>query len=195
MHIEADRALIPAHTPSVRHLSIRVTTPGRHARAVRLEITSTSSVDLMVLNGLDVDTAPGRVRVNLGDLGADAGITIAVAVSCAPHLLGTVAFVDCRVSDRDGALFREPMRIEWRAAEARDNERQPVNHTVLVEVADILAERARATARAANDRGEYVEARRVLRDITEHVLALAPGNRQIISIVDRLRRDELELRG
>jgi hypothetical protein len=193
MHIEADRALIPAHTPSVRHLSIRISTPGRDVRDVLLEISCTSSVDLMVLNGLDVDTAPGLVRVKLGDLAADAGMTIAVAISCTPHLLGTVAFVDCRVSDRDGALFQEPMRIDWRAAEARENERQPVNHTVLVEVADILAERARATARAANDRGEYVEARRVLRDIIEHVLALAPGNRQIISIVDRLRREELQL--
>jgi Ca-activated chloride channel family protein len=163
------------------------------ARDVVLDITCSTGVDAMMLNGFAVDTAPGRVRVKLGDLVADQEITIAVAVSCGAHLLETTAFVDCRVTDRDGALHPEPIRVEWRAADAAETERQPINYAVLVTVAEILAERARVTALAANRRGQFEEARRVIRDIIQHLLGLAPGNRQIIAIVDALRRDELEL--
>lgn len=163
------------------------------ARDVVLDITCSTGVEAMVLSGFATDASAGRVRVRLGDLVADQEITLAVAVSCAPHLLESTASVDCRVTDRDAALYGEPMRIEWRAADAGANESQPVNQAVLVAVAEVLAERARATALAANRRGEYDEARRVIRDMIEHLLSLAPGNRQIIAIVDRLRRDEAEL--
>ena len=163
------------------------------ARDAVFDLTCGSYVDATVLNGFPVETTPGRVRVKLGDLIADQEITLAIAVSCAPQPLESTAFVDCRVTDRDGALFQEPMRMAWRAADLRENERQPVNQEVLVTVADVLAQRARATALAANRRGEFEDARRVIRDIVEHLLGLAPGNRKIIEIIDGLRRDELAL--
>jgi Ca-activated chloride channel family protein len=163
------------------------------ARDVVLDITCSTGVEAMVLNGFATDAVAGRVRVRLGDLVADQEITLAVAISCAPHPLEGTASVDCRVTDRDAALYGEPLRIEWRAADAVANESQPVNQAMLVAVAEILAERARAVALAANRRGEYDEARRVIRDMVAHLLSLAPGNRQIIAIVDRLRRDEAEL--
>lgn len=163
------------------------------ARDVVLDITCGTGVNAMVLNGYPADSAPGRVRTKLGDLVADQEITLAVAVSCSAHLLESTAFVDCRVTDRDGRLHREPIRVEWRAADTIETERQPVNYAVLVTVAGILADRARATALAANRRGQFEEARRVIRDIVEHLLGLAPGNREVLAIIDTLRREELEL--
>jgi Ca-activated chloride channel family protein len=163
------------------------------ARDAVLDITCSTGVDATVLNGFAAETTRGRVRVKLGDLVADQEITLAVAVSCAPHLLEATAFADCRVTDRDAALCQEPIRVEWRAAEVHETERQPVNQAVLVAVAEVLAERALATALAANRRGQYDEARRVIRNVLDHLLGLAPGNREVIAIIDRLRHEELAL--
>jgi Ca-activated chloride channel family protein len=159
------------------------------ARDVVLDLTCSTGVDATVLNGFAADTAPGRVRIKLGDLVADQEITLAVAVSFAPQLLEAGAFVDCRVTDRDGALYREPMRVDWRAADAAENDRQPVNQAVIVRVAEVLAERARATALAANRRGDYREARHVIDRIVQHLRGLAPGNKHIQALIEALRNE------
>lgn len=133
------------------------------------------------------------MRVKLGDLVADQEITLAIAIRCAPLVLETMVYVDCRVTDRDGVLYQEPMRMEWRATGADANEQQPVNQAVLAAVAEVLAERARATALSANRRGNYENARSVLRDIIKHLKAIAPGNEQVLAIINRLRQDEKEM--
>ena len=56
--------------------------------------------------------APEAPHLPLGDLVAGQEILLAVAISCAPHLLGSTASVDCRVTDRDAVLYGEPMRID-----------------------------------------------------------------------------------
>jgi Ca-activated chloride channel homolog len=160
------------------------------ARDVVLDLTSSTGVDALVLNGFPVNTSPGRVRIVLGDLVADQEVTLALAVSCAAHLTEATAFVDCRVTDRDGVLFSDPMRVEWRAAHPIEEARQPVNHAVLIRVAEVLAERARATALAANRRGEFQEARHVIRNMIQHLRGLAAGSPQIQAIVAQLEEDE-----
>ncbi|HXG89469.1 MAG TPA: VWA domain-containing protein [Vicinamibacterales bacterium] len=163
------------------------------ARDAVFDLTCGSGVEATVLNGFPVETAGGRVRVKLGDLVANQEITLAIAISWTPQLMETITFVDCRVTDRDSALYQEPMRVEWRTTDSEANARQPVNQAVLVAVAEVLAERARATALSANRRGQYDDAQRVLRDMIQHLQGLAPGNEQVMAIIDRLRHDELEL--
>ena len=48
------------------------------------------------------------------------------------------------------------------------------------------------TALAANRRGHFAEARRVLREVIAFIETLAPGNERIAAIIERLRRDEGE---
>lgn len=163
------------------------------ARDVVVDLTCSSGVAATVLNGFATDTSAGRVRVSLGDLVADQEVTLVIAVSCRPSPLETMATVDCRVTDRDHVLYQEPMRVEWRAATPTDAARQPVNQHVLVAVGRVLAERARIAALGANRRGEFDEARRIIRDIVEHLRGLAPGNQQVAAIVGDLRRDERRL--
>jgi Ca-activated chloride channel family protein len=91
------------------------------------DVTCGPGVEAMVLNDFPVEASDGRVRVRLGDLVADQEITLALAITCAPRSPEAAAFVDCRVTDRDAALFQEPMRMEWRAADLAENQRQPVN--------------------------------------------------------------------
>jgi hypothetical protein len=101
--------------------------------------------------------------------------------------------VDCRVSDRDRVLPQAPLRVEWEAVDDGANQHQPVNQAVLVTVAGVLAGRARAAARAANQRGDFDEAQRVIRNMVVHLRGLAPDNGQIAAIIDRLWHDESEL--
>ncbi|HXG88037.1 MAG TPA: VWA domain-containing protein [Vicinamibacterales bacterium] len=163
------------------------------ARDATLDIACPPGIEVTALNGLPTETAHSHLRVKLGDLVADQEITLALAVSFAPQLLESVTFVDCSLTDRDGKLYPEPMRVEWRAADTAANTIQPVNQQVLVVVAELLADRARATALSFNRRGQYDEVQRVLRDVIEHLRGLAPGNPQVVAIIDRLRHEELEL--
>jgi Ca-activated chloride channel family protein len=162
------------------------------ARDAVFDITCGPGVGAIALNGSRVETSDGRLRVRLGDLVADQEITLALAITCGPAAAEQIVFVDCRVTDRDGALFQEPMRVEWRVADAAANQRQPVNRSVLIVVADIIAERERMTALAANRRGNFDEARRVLSEVIAFIETLAPGHDRIAAIIDRLRRDEAE---
>jgi Ca-activated chloride channel family protein len=155
-------------------------------RDVAFEVATGPGVSVMLLNDLPAETNEGRLRVRLGDLVADQEITMALAITCAPRPAGGVAFADCRVADRDGQFCGHPMRVEWTAADMGANERQPVNQDVLVAVASVLADRARAMALAENRRGNFVEARRILRDMIEHLRGLAPGHEEVRQIVDRL---------
>lgn len=160
------------------------------ARDAVFDITCGPGVTAMLLNDLPVESSEGRLRVRLGDLVADQEVTFAVAVTCARRAAGQTAFVDCRVTDRRAALFQQPMRVEWRAADAAANEQQPVNQAVLVVVANVLADRARSLALAANRRRDFEEARRILRNRLELLRRLAPGNAQVDSVIDALRQLE-----
>ena len=161
------------------------------ARDAVFDVTCGPGVSAMLLNDLPVDASDGRLRVKLGDLVADQEMTLALAIRCAPRSAGETAFVDCRVTDRDAALFQQPMRVEWLAADAAANDQQPVNHDVLVAVATVLADHARSMALAANRRGDFDEARRILRDMVEHLHALSSGREAIVQIIEGLRHLEI----
>ncbi len=91
------------------------------ARDVVLDLTCSTGVNATVLSGYPVETSPGRVRVKLGDLVADQEIRFVIAAAIAEQPVESIAFIDCRVTDREGVLFSEPMRMEWRAADAAAN--------------------------------------------------------------------------
>ena len=95
----------------------------------------------------DVDHAPALSSTRmlsscLGDVVANQEITLALAITCAPSAAEQIAFVDCRLTDRDGALFHEPMRVQWHVpADAALNQWQPVSQSVLIAIGNIGAER------------------------------------------------------
>jgi Ca-activated chloride channel family protein len=163
------------------------------ARDVTLDLTCGHGVEAVVLNALPVEASEGRVRVRLGDLVADQEVTLAVSVTCAPHPAEATVFVDCRVTDRDAALYREPLRVDWRAASAAEHDAQPVNAGVVVAAAELIAERARTAALQANRHGDYDAARRIMRDLIQHLRALAPDHPAIEVLIARLRDEEREL--
>lgn len=132
-------------------------------------------------------SAPGVLRVPLGDLVAnqEVALVVAVGVRQAPAAGDTVS-VQCRVADREQRLPALPMEVAWTAAEVAADQAQPVNADVLVEVARLLAEQARTMALTANRRGAYDEARRILADMAQTLRALLPGDARVAAIAARL---------
>jgi hypothetical protein len=100
--------------------------------------------------------------------------------------------VTLRLADRDGALFAQPMEVEWRATGADADATQPVNTDVLVEAAKHMAARARAVALAANRRGDLDAARNILKTTAETLRALAPGVRQVEALAAELEAEQAE---
>jgi Ca-activated chloride channel family protein len=171
------------------------------ARDAVFEITAGPGVDLGVLNDVLADAAPGVLRVRLGDLVAEQEVTLVVAVGVrrVPAVgeavavgvrrvpaVGEAVAVRCRLSDRDQALFAQPFAVEWTVVAPAVNDQQPVNTQVLVAVARLLAEQARARALAANGRGQFDDAHRILRDMAVTLRGLAPGDAEIAALADDL---------
>lgn len=161
------------------------------ARDVVFEIAAGPGVDLGLLNDRSTASAPGVLRVPLGDLVAnqEVALVVAVGVRQAPAA-GDAVSVQCRVADREQRLPALPMEVAWTAADAAADQAQPVNADVLVEVARLLAEQARTMALTANRRGAYDEARRILADMAQTLHALLPGDARVAAIAARLH-DEM----
>ena len=162
------------------------------ARDAVFEVSCDPGVEAMVLNGFPMQHVDGRLRVQLGNLVADQEVTLIVAVAFKGTLSEGVSLgVQCRVSDADGALFPEPVAVNWRAVGTAEDEQQPVNREVRLAVATLLADRARAQALAANRRGDFEVARRIIRQMLDDLRAMAPGDREVLALIDQLHHDEL----
>ncbi|MDP2388775.1 MAG: hypothetical protein Q8N52_00500, partial [Acidobacteriota bacterium] len=162
------------------------------AREVVFEVSCDPGVEAMILNELPSEQADGRLRVQCGDLVADQELVLIVAVAFkGAHPEGAELGVQCRVSDRHHVLFAEPVPVTWRSVAALEDRTQPVNRDVRLAVAAMLAERARSTALAANRRGDFDAAKRILREMVDDLRAMAPGDKGVLALIDQLHHDEV----
>jgi hypothetical protein len=163
------------------------------ARDAVFEVACDPGVEAMVVNGLAIERVEGRLRVQLGNLIADQEITLIIAVAFkGSQSEGVTLGVQCRVEDRDHVLYPEPIGVSWRAVAAAEDAAQPVNTAARLAVATMLAGRARSAALAANRRGDFEGAKRILREIADDLRALAPGDKQVQALITQLHHDEME---
>lgn len=158
------------------------------ARDVVFEVRGGAGVSVAVLNPLPVSPIGEVTRVRLGDLVAEQEVTLLLAVTCGARAEGERAWVDCRVVDREAVLHHEPMHVEWTAVPAEQDRAQPVNRDVVLAVARMLAEGARAQALAANRRGMFKDAGAALHDAASQIDQL--GDDSAVQAVARLLLDE-----
>lgn len=162
------------------------------AREVVFEVACDPGVEAMVLNELPSEQAAGRLRVQCGDLVADQELVLIVAIAFkGAHPEVAQLGVQCRVSDRHHALFTEPVPVTWRSVAVVEDTTQPVNRDVRLAAAAMLAERARSSALAANRRGDFDEAKRILREMVDDLRAMAPGDKGVLALIDQLHHDEV----
>ncbi len=211
MNIETDRALIPAYQAAIRFLTVAISAPraeSRHlppsahvARDARLVIAGPTGIDVGCVTNLPGETVEdpqGRkaeVHVRLGDLIAAQEMKVVLAVRCPAAPAGGRAAISLRLTDRDQALFPQPMAVDWTVVPAEVDTVQPVNTGVLIEVAAVVGQRARASALEALQDGDLPRASTLLKAAAEDLRALGAGIREVRGVADHLDAEHATLSG
>jgi Mg-chelatase subunit ChlD len=169
------------------------------ARDARVIVGGADDIQVACLNdfpGTTVRSADGtrEAHIKLGDLVSGQQVTVTLAVRCPSRPLGARTEITVRLADRDAALFPHPLTVDWRSVSADANETQPINADVLIEVARLIAARARRHALDANRRGDFEGAARIIGDAVAEVRALMPSLAPLQAIADELEAEQAELR-
>jgi Ca-activated chloride channel family protein len=168
------------------------------ARDARLVVAATSNVEVTCLSGFATEMRPGStasspdLHVRLGDLVSAQEVTLVLAVRVAAHSPASRAIVSLRLTDRDAALFAQPMPVEWQAVDDGMDARQAVGLEVLETVAATLADRARTAALDANRRGAFEDASAILTRAADDIRALASGAPSLERIAAELESERPE---
>jgi Mg-chelatase subunit ChlD len=157
------------------------------ARDVRLIFGGESDVKVRCLSDFvtqqqTATSGEAETHVRLGDLVSGQQVTVLVAVQCPARELNKHAVVTVRLADRERVFFPQSMIVDWQAVGADGNAGQRVNEEVLVQVARVVASKARLAALDANRRGAVVAATGIIKDAVVWLRDLAPG----IEAVQRL---------
>lgn len=156
----------------------------------RLITAASPGVEVTPLTGLRAKRRDSEVQVLIGDMVSQQELTIVIALRIAPGTTDAGVVVSLRLTDAGGALFPEPMTIEFEVVDAARNQAQPVNIEVLVAVARQLSGMAREGASAANRRGDFQQARQVLAAAAAEVRGLASGAIELERIARELEAQE-----
>lgn len=161
------------------------------ARDVRLMLSAGPQVQFACLNQFPVQRAPhaADIHIQLGDLVAEQQLTMVVAVRCTTGHSDREVAITARLEDRDHAMFGGAMPIEWRVVAPAQDAAQPISLDVLLPVATMMADGARAKAVAANRAGDYALSRVVMREAVAAIRALAPTLPRLNAVADELEAD------
>lgn len=160
------------------------------ARDAVFEVVAGPGTEVALLNPIPAHLDQAILRVPLGDLAADQEVRLMLAVRIGPCPQGESAVAVCRVHDRDGVLPSMPMQVDWTAVSPDENRQQPVNRTLLLEVARMVAEAARLEALDANRRGQFTAAREAIHAAADRIAGLDSDDPDITRVAAELRMDE-----
>lgn len=160
------------------------------ARDARLVLRGGAGIEVRPLTGYRIESREPEVHVRLGDMVSQQQVTIVVAVRCDARAIGTPATLMVRLTDRDSALFPQPMTIEWETVSTSMNAAQPVNVDVLVAAGRQIAAMAREEAVHANRHGDFTRAGQILAGTAREIRALAAGVPELDHIASELEGEE-----
>jgi Ca-activated chloride channel family protein len=147
-------------------------------------------VQIAVLNDFPFEAKPDGLHVQLGDLVGGQELKLVVALRWQPRAERMPATASCRLVDRAGKLFPQPMLVEWTTVDTETNAAQPVNASVLVAVAEQMVARAQARALEANRKHRLEEAAEILSRAIGELRALGTGIQGIDVLIAQLEDDK-----
>ena len=203
MNIQTDRAFVAADRPAVRYCTVTLTSsdsarPAAQpddrrarplARDVSLVIRDSIGAQTRCLSSCLVAPDVDGLHIELGDLFASGNgkdITLILATEISPKALGASTSILLRLDDENEVLYGAPIEMPWTAVDAEADRAQPVNHTVVIAAATLLADRARAEALGLVRVGAYGRATKILERAVGRIRAMASDLRDVQNMANRL---------
>ncbi|HEY7522742.1 MAG TPA: VWA domain-containing protein [Candidatus Limnocylindrales bacterium] len=160
------------------------------ASEVGIEVTAHDEVRVDSLAPFPAAARGARTTIRLGDLVSGQVLRLVLRFTFPHGELGRELGAIVRVTDRDGVLAGDPVRLGWTYADERTNEEQPRDREVDHAVAELFAARARQEAVARNRAGDYAGARALLAGVAGRVRGYAGSDIALNRVVERLGEDE-----
>jgi len=129
------------------------------------------------------------LHVELGDLfasGNRSDITLVLATEISAKALGASTAILLRLAEGDEVAYGAPIEMTWTAVDAETDRTQPVNNSVVIAAATLLADRARAEALGLVRVGAYERAKRLLDRAVARIRAMASDLRDVQNMANRL---------
>lgn len=160
------------------------------ARDAAVELILPAAVQAEPLHDFKHTREGDAMRIQLGDLVSGQELSLVLWLDFPAGASGDRLAVDFCLSDRERVLDSPPCSVAWVFAGAQANHQQPRNTEVDRAVAQIYAARARKEALELNRRGQFEEARAVLRRTAGRIREYAGEDRVLLDLVQGLVSEE-----
>ena len=181
----ADAAAIRDHVTSEVGETLEVV-----ARDVSLQLDAPDGVQLESLSPFPTKTGRGgRTQIVLGDLVAEQQLQVVLRLNFPYGEIGRETGALLTLTDRDGVLDGEPVKLGWEYADSRTNDLQERDRDVDRAVARIFAARARQEAIGLNRAGDFRGAREALSGVARRIKDYAGRDAQLREVVSELERE------
>jgi Ca-activated chloride channel homolog len=157
------------------------------ARSVELRISGPDGIRVEPLGSFSFDRVGRDGILHLGDLVADQAVTLAVKLEFPLGEPGREIGVEFAVRDQTGRLDASVTQA-WEFASGDSNDRQPRERQVDRVVARTYADRALRDAVDLNRRGQWDEAKSLLRSVARRIRSYAGDDSILRGIVAELER-------
>lgn len=161
-------------------------------RNAHLTVTLPDTAELELLNDFDVTREHGSTRVRLGNLVSGQSIAVVLKLTLPSGSMGQRTSIQVRVDADDSALDASPVEQQWTWASHEDNDAQPRDAAVDLEVATVYAARARRDALERNRHGDYQGAQQILTQTARRVDRYAGDSPALLAVASSLRHEREE---
>lgn len=160
-------------------------------RDVAIHVALPPHAHAETLNSFRSTHIPGdnELRVELGNLVSEQEISAVIKLRFPLGAPGVRTSVRVSIHDITNEVAVPPSEVRWTYAPNTENDTQPRDVEVDVQVAMLYAARARAEATERNRRGDYAGARHVLERTAERILQYSGSDRRLMQIVQELQQD------
>ncbi|WP_437534988.1 VWA domain-containing protein [Sorangium sp. So ce726] len=156
------------------------------ARDAALLIRAPEGVEVESLNDYPCTRDGGTRSFSLGSLPGGMVLAPMFRLRFPAGAIGETLLVNVALTDRDGALSKEPWTLAWPRVAEEQVRAQPVDREVLRAAAALDAARARRVALGLNDDRRWQEAASTLADAANRLRSYADGDPEIRTEADRL---------
>ena len=162
------------------------------ASNAHLSIALPDQAELEVLNDFDVSQERGTAHVRLGHLVSGQSVTVVLKLRLPGGNEGHRVSLGVRVNADDSAIDAAPVESSWTWASHGDNDAQPRDRQVDLEVATVYAARARREALELNRQGDFRGARRKLEQVAARIERYAGDSHALLALASSLREQARE---